>query len=381
MPIYLSFIFGTRPELIKLAPVILKARQDSRFEVNVVFTGQHLELVQDAIEFFQIEIDHHLQIMQPGKSLNILLSKALSELDQVYREMPKCDVIVVQGDTTTVLAGALVAFNLNIHLAHVEAGLRSFDLMHPFPEEGNRQLVSRLARWHFAPTQLSAENLYQENISKQQIFITGNTVVDAIHYARELIESSSQQSQQRLERLGLNLSGQHQLVLLTAHRRENFGEGIQNICAVIHELCQRYPELHFAWPVHLNPQVHDIAYKEFSTHHQVHLLKPLDYPDLLAILQAAHFIMTDSGGIQEESPTYQKPVLILRDVTERPEVVEAGCGILVGTDKAKIIKAFSQLMDDSVYYQQHAEVENPFGDGHASERILEQIVQDLKVAE
>ncbi len=381
MPIYLSFIFGTRPELIKLAPVILKARQDSRFEVNVVFTGQHLELVQDAIEFFQIEIDHHLQIMQPGKSLNILLSKALSELDQVYREMPKCDVIVVQGDTTTVLAGALVAFNLNIHLAHVEAGLRSFDLMHPFPEEGNRQLVSRLARWHFAPTQLSAENLYQENISKQQIFITGNTVVDAIHYARELIESSSQQSQQRLERLGLNLSGQHQLVLLTAHRRENFGEGIQNICAVIHELCQRYPELHFAWPVHLNPQVHDIAYKEFSNHHQVHLLKPLDYPDLLAILQAAHFIMTDSGGIQEESPTYQKPVLILRDVTERPEVVEAGCGILVGTDKAKIIKAFSQLMDDSVYYQQHAEVENPFGDGHASERILEQIVQDLKVAE
>lgn len=381
MLIYLSFIFGTRPELIKLAPVILKARQDSRFEVNVVFTGQHLELVQDAIEFFQIEIDHHLQIMQPGKSLNILLSKALSELDQVYSEMPKCDVIVVQGDTTTVLAGALVAFNLNIHLAHVEAGLRSFDLMHPFPEEGNRQLVSRLARWHFAPTQLSAENLYQENISKQQIFITGNTVVDAIHDARELIESSSQQSQQRLERLGLNLSGHHQLVLLTAHRRENFGEGIQNICAVIHELCQRYPELHFAWPVHLNPQVHDIAYKEFSTHPQVHLLKPLDYPDLLAILQAAHFIMTDSGGIQEESPTYQKPVLILRDVTERPEVVEAGCGILVGTDKAKIIKAFSQLMDDPAYYQQHAEVENPFGDGHASERILEQIVQDLKVAE
>lgn len=295
--------------------------------------------------------------------------------------MPKCDVIVVQGDTTTVLAGALVAFNLNIHLAHVEAGLRSFDLMHPFPEEGNRQLVSRLARWHFAPTQLSAENLYQENISKQQIFITGNTVVDAIHYARELIESSSQQSQQRLERLGLNLSGQHRLVLLTAHRRENFGEGIQNICAVIHELCQRYPELHFAWPVHLNPQVHDIAYKEFSTHPQVHLLKPLDYPDLLAILQAAHFIMTDSGGIQEESPTYQKPVLILRDATERPEVVEVGCGILVGTDKAKIIKAFSQLMDNPAYYQQHAEVKNPFGDGHASERILEQILQDLKVAE
>ena len=379
MPIDLSFIFGTRPELIKLAPVILKAQQDSRFRVNVVFTGQHLELVQDAIEFFQIKIDHHLQIMQPGKSLNILLSKALTELDQVYRDMPKCDVIIVQGDTTTVLAGALVAFNLNIHLAHVEAGLRSFDLMHPFPEEGNRQLVSRLAHWHFAPTRRSAENLRQENIPDPQIFITGNTVVDAIYHARDLMQSSSQQSQQRLERMGLKLSEQDKLVLLTAHRRENFGEGIQNICAAIHALCRRYPELHFAWPVHLNPQVYEIAYREFLDHPQVHLLKPLDYPDLLAVLGAAYFIMTDSGGIQEESPTYQKPVLILRDVTERPEVIEAGCGILVGTDQAKIVQEFSRLMDDSAYYRQHAEVENPFGDGHASERILEQMLQDLIV--
>lgn len=380
MPIYLSFIFGTRPELIKLAPVILKARKDSRFEVNVVFTGQHLELVQDAIEFFQIEIDYHLQVMQPGKSLNMLLSKALIELDQVYTQMEKCDVIVVQGDTTTVLAGALVAFNLNIGLAHVEAGLRSFDLMHPFPEEGNRQLVSRLARWHFAPTQLSSDNLRRENVPEKQIFITGNTVVDAIYSARDLMLSSSQQPQQRLHNLGLTLQEQNKLVLITAHRRENFGQGIQNICLAIHELCHRYPELHFAWPVHLNPQVHEIAYQEFADHPQVHLLKPLDYPDLLAILQASYFIMTDSGGIQEESPTYQKPVLILRDVTERPEVVEAGCGILVGTDKAKIVKEFSQLMDDRSYYIQHAEVKNPFGDGRASERILNQIVQDLNVS-
>lgn len=380
MPIHLSFIFGTRPELIKLAPVILKARKDSRFEVNVVFTGQHLELVQDAIEFFHIDIDHHLQVMQPGKSLNMLLSKALIELDQVYTQMEKCDVIVVQGDTTTVLAGALVAFNLNISLAHVEAGLRSFDLMHPFPEEGNRQLVSRLARWHFAPTQLSADNLRRENVPEKQIFITGNTVVDAIYSARDLMLSSSQQPQQRLQRLGLTLQEQNKLVLITAHRRENFGQGIQNICETIHELCHRYPELHFAWPVHLNPQVHEIVYQEFADHPQVHLLKPLDYPDLLAILQASYFIMTDSGGIQEESPTYQKPVLILRDVTERPEVVEAGCGILVGTDKAKIVKEFSQLMDDRSYYIQHAEVKNPFGDGQASERILNQIVQDLKVS-
>ncbi len=333
MPIHISFIFGTRPELIKLAPVILQARQDFRFEVSVVFTGQHLELVRDAIDFFQIEIDHHLQVMQPGKSLNILLSTALTELDRVYTQMSKCDAIVVQGDTTTVLAGALVAFNLNIGLAHVEAGLRSFDLLHPFPEEGNRQLVSRLARWHFAPTALSASNLLQENVPEEHIFVTGNTVVDAIYSAREIMQASSQQSQQRLKRLSLNPQEKNKLVLITAHRRENFGQGIQNICQAIHELCHRYPEL--------------------------------------------HLIMTDSGGIQEESPTYQKPVLILRDVTERPEVVEAGCGVLVGTDVTKIVQEFSRLMDDHSYYLQHAEVENPFGDGRASGRILEQIIKDL----
>lgn len=377
MAIAISFIFGTRPELIKLAPVILQARQDCRFEVNVVFTGQHLELVQDAIEFFKIKIDHHLKVMQPGKSLNILLSKALIELDQIYTQMQKCDVIVVQGDTTTVLAGALVAFNLHIPLAHVEAGLRSFDLLHPFPEEGNRQLVSRLARWHFAPTQLSADNLLQEHVPQENILITGNTVVDAIYTAREIMLASTQQPQQRLARLGLTLQEKEKLVLITAHRRENFGQGIQNICQAIHKLCQRYPELHFAWPVHLNPQVHAIVSEEFAGHLQVHLLKPLDYPDLLAILQASYFIMTDSGGIQEESPTYQKPVIILRDVTERPEVVEAGCGILVGTDLDKIVKVSSQLMDDRAYYLQHAEVDNPFGDGQAADRILNQIEKDL----
>lgn len=378
MPIVLSFIFGTRPELIKLAPVILKARKDQRFEVNVVFTGQHLDLVYDAINFFQIEIDHHLQVMQAGKSLNVLLSKALFELDQIYTQMSKCDVIVVQGDTTTVLAGALVAFNLNIRLAHVEAGLRSFDLLHPFPEEGNRQLVSRLARWHFAPTALSAQHLLRENVPKADVFITGNTVVDAIYCAQNMMRISSQQPAQRLARLGLTLQATEKLVLITAHRRENFGLGIQHICKAVHELCQHYPELHFAWPVHLNPQVYTVVYQEFAHHPQVHLLKPLDYPDLLAVLQASYLIMTDSGGIQEESPTYQKPVLILRDVTERPEVVDAGCGILVGTDPDKIRKEFSQLMDDSAYYRQHAEVENPFGDGHASERILNQIAEDLK---
>lgn len=378
MTIVLSFIFGTRPELIKLAPVILKARKDQRFEVNVVFTGQHLDLVYDAINFFQIEIDHHLQVMQAGKSLNVLLSKALFELDQIYTQMPKCDVIVVQGDTTTVLAGALVAFNLNIRLAHVEAGLRSFDLLHPFPEEGNRQLVSRLARWHFAPTALSAQHLLRENVPKADVFITGNTVVDAIYCAQNMMRISSQQPAQRLARLGLTLQATEKLVLITAHRRENFGLGIQHICKVVHELCQHYPDLHFAWPVHLNPQVYTVVYQEFAHHPQVHLLKPLDYPDLLAVLQASYLIMTDSGGIQEESPTYQKPVLILRDVTERPEVVDAGCGILVGTDPDKIRKEFSQLMDDSAYYRQHAEVENPFGDGYASERILNQIAEDLK---
>lgn len=296
-PIHLSIIFGTRPELIKLAPVILLGQKDPRFQIEVIFTGQHVELVRDAIEFFQIKIDQHLQIMHPGQSLNQLLIHALTQLENTFNNGQSRDAIMVQGDTTTVLAGALVAFNMKLPIAHVEAGLRSYDLMHPYPEEGNRQLVSRLARWHFAPTPLSAQNLLNEHVAEQDIYITGNTVVDAVYHAKELIKHSALQPEERLRKLGVELTSDEKLILITAHRRENFGEGILNICAAVKQLCQRYPKLHFAWPVHLNPAVHDVVTHAFQDMPQVHLLQPLDYPNLLAILQHANLIMTDSGGI------------------------------------------------------------------------------------
>ena len=370
----LSIVFGTRPELIKVAPIILLARQDPRFDVEVVFTGQHDELVRDAIEFFKIDIDQRLKMMTAGQSLNQLLKHGLEQLETVFADGVKRDAVIVQGDTTTVLAAGLTAFSLKIPVAHVEAGLRSYDLDHPFPEEGNRQLVSRIARWHFAPTAQSQQNLLNEAILPAHIHVTGNTVVDAVRLAK--VRLSEAEGQRLLQELGLNFSDEQKIVLVTAHRRENFGEGIENICASIAHLTAKYPELHVVWPVHLNPAVHQVVHQHFDGHAQVHLLPPLDYPNLLNMMKRAYFLMTDSGGLQEEGPSFNKPVLILRTTTERPEVVEVGGGVLVGTDQALIIQQAEKLLNNPVHYAAMAQVENPFGDGHAAERILEQIYQD-----
>ncbi|MCH7336914.1 UDP-N-acetylglucosamine 2-epimerase (non-hydrolyzing) [Acinetobacter sp. NIPH 2699] len=370
----ISIVFGTRPELIKLAPVILLAQQDERFQVEVIFTGQHDELVRDAIEFFQIKIDHRLKMMNAGQSLNQLLIQGLSQLEGIFNDGQQRDAIVIQGDTTTVLAAGLVAFSMKIPVAHVEAGLRSYDLDHPFPEEGNRQLVSRITKWHFAPTEQSKQNLLQEHIPTENITVTGNTVVDAVYLGRALIHQQTTQ-QDHLQQHGLVFPENARIVLITAHRRENFGEGIQNICNAVEYLAQHYPDVHFVWPVHLNPAVHDVVHRKFPHYSQVHLVKPLDYPSLLAVIDRAAFILTDSGGLQEESPSFNKPVLILRETTERPEVVQVGAGILVGTDQAKIVAEAEKLLSDQVHYARMANVPNPFGDGKASQRILDQIAQ------
>ncbi|UUM29065.1 UDP-N-acetylglucosamine 2-epimerase (non-hydrolyzing) [Acinetobacter colistiniresistens] len=368
----ISIVFGTRPELIKLAPVILLAQQDARFQVEVIFTGQHDELVRDAIEFFQIKIDHRLKMMNAGQSLNQLLIQGLSQLEGIFNDGQQRSAIVIQGDTTTVLAAGLVAFSMKIPVAHVEAGLRSYDLEHPFPEEGNRQLVSRITKWHFAPTEQSKQNLRQEHIAAEGITVTGNTVVDAVYLGRELIQQQGTQLNQ-LQQHGLSFPAQARVVLITAHRRENFGEGIQNICNAVAYLAETYPDVHFVWPVHLNPAVHDVVHARFDGHAQIHLVKPLDYPSLLAVIDRASFILTDSGGLQEESPSFHKPVLILRETTERPEVVQVGAGILVGTDQDKIIQEAEKLLSDQAHYAKMANVPNPFGDGKASQRILDQI--------
>ena len=368
----ISIVFGTRPELIKLAPVILQAQQDQRFQVEVIFTGQHDELVRDAIEFFQIKIDHRLKMMNAGQSLNQLLIQGLGQLEHIFNDGQHRDAIVIQGDTTTVLAAGLVAFSMKIPVAHVEAGLRSYDLDHPFPEEGNRQLVSRITQWHFAPTEQSKQNLLQEHIQANSITVTGNTVVDAVYLGRDLIHQQGSQ-QNQLQQHGLDFPENARVVLITAHRRENFGEGILNICHAVEYLAQHYPDVHFVWPVHLNPAVHDVVHAKFAHHAQVHLVKPLDYPSLLAVIDRSVFILTDSGGLQEESPSFHKPVLILRETTERPEVVQVGAGILVGTDQAKIITEAERLLSDQAHYERMAHVPNPFGDGQASKRILDVI--------
>ncbi|ENX12274.1 UDP-N-acetylglucosamine 2-epimerase [Acinetobacter sp. CIP 64.2] len=368
----ISIVFGTRPELIKLAPVILLAQQDARFQVEVIFTGQHDELVRDAIEFFQIKIDHRLKMMNAGQSLNQLLIQGLSQLEDIFNDGQQRSAIVIQGDTTTVLAAGLVAFSMKIPVAHVEAGLRSYDLEHPFPEEGNRQLVSRITKWHFAPTEQSKQNLRQEHIAAEGITVTGNTVIDAVYLGRELIQQQGTQLNQ-LQQHGLSFPAQARVVLITAHRRENFGTGIQNICNAVAYLAETYPDVHFVWPVHLNPAVHDVVHARFDGHAQIHLVKPLDYPSLLAVIDRASFILTDSGGLQEESPSFHKPVLILRETTERPEVVQVGAGILVGTDQDKIVQEAEKLLSDQAHYAKMANVPNPFGDGKASQRILDQI--------
>ena len=290
--------------------------------------------------------------MNAGQSLNQLLIQGLTQLETILTDGKQRHAVIIQGDTSTVLAAGLVAFSMRIPVAHVEAGLRSFDLDHPFPEEGNRQLVSRITKWHFAPTEQSKQNLLQEHIPAKDITVTGNTVVDAVYLGRALIHQDAAELNY-LKQHQLNFSEKDRVVLITAHRRENFGEGIMNICHAVEHIATKFKDVHFVWPVHLNPAVHDVVHAKFSDHPQIHLVKPLDYPSLLAVIDKAEFILTDSGGLQEESPSFHKPVLILRGTTERPEVVEVGAGILVGTDQEKIIQESEKLLTDAEHYRKN----------------------------
>ena len=375
----LTFVLGTRPEAVKLAPVILQAQQDPDFDVEVIFTGQHDELARGAIEFFDMPIHKRLTMMNAGQSLSMLLSRGMQQLDETFDDGEERHVVLAQGDTTTVLAAGLVAFSRRIAFAHVEAGLRSGDMTQPFPEEANRQLATRVAKWHFAPTEQSCKNLAAEGISPTQIIETGNTVVDAVHLARTRLQDPQVEKKlsTELDELGLHADCFKRFILVTAHRRENFGQGMLNICRSIRELALEHPDLHFVWPVHRNPSVLDVAHAELGNLERVHLLPPVDYPTLMLLMDRAQFALTDSGGIQEESPSFHKPVLILRNTTERPEVITAGVGKLVGTDVNTIKQAANTLLSDSEAYAEMASGSNPFGDGKASQRILERIKQDL----
>ncbi len=369
----LSFIFGTRPEAIKLAPLILEFKKNTDFEVNVCVTAQHREMLDQVLEIFEIIPDVDLNLMQPNQTLSKLTAKVITSVD-VYLENYQPDLIFVQGDTTTVFAVSLVAFYKKIRIAHVEAGLRTWNKYSPFPEEINRVLTSRLADFHFAPTETSKENLLREGINGKDIFITGNTVIDALFLAKEKIENDFP----AIPGLAPDIfENGNKNVLITGHRRENFGRGFEQICEAVANLAQEFPDVNFIYPVHLNPNVQKPVNKYLSHQKNIYLINPLGYLPFVAVMYKSDIVLTDSGGVQEEAPSFGKPVLVMRENTERPEAVTAGTVKLVGTDSEKIFSEVKTLLTNSAAYSRMANAVNPYGDGLASKRIVKIISESL----
>lgn len=364
----ISVIFGTRPEAIKLCPVVQAMKADMAFECNVCVTGQHREMLQQVLEVFGIVPDKDLALMRPNQTLGGLTSRAIAAVDDYLAE-ENPDVVMVQGDTTTVLAGALAAFYHHIPVAHVEAGLRTWDLDSPWPEEANRVLTTRLAKWHFCPTENNRANLLKEGVPEKDIYVTGNTVIDALMVAREKARSTSQD----IDGLptGFMTSGER-MVLITGHRRENFGEGFEHICSAIASLAERFQDVHFVYPVHLNPNVREPVRRILGVYRgkNVHLIEPQPYLPFVMLMDRSHFILTDSGGVQEEAPSLGKPVLVMRDTTERPEAVAAGTVKIVGTKRETIESESARLLVDEDAYCKMSRSVNPYGDGKAVDRIL-----------
>ncbi len=356
-------VFGTRPEAIKMAPLVKVLHDSPAVEQKVCSTGQHREMLGPIMSFFEIEADFDLNIMQPGQDLTDITSRILLGMRSVLQEFLP-DWVLVHGDTTTALATTLAAFYAGIRVGHVEAGLRTGSLTAPFPEEANRILVDRLASACFAPTRSNADNLLREGVAGSHILITGNTVIDALLWATEKVKGFSGQVPPGIQTAFDNNA---RVLLVTGHRRENFGEGFRQICAALRTLAGRFPDLNIVYPVHLNPQVQQPVQEYLSDLSNVYLTAPLDYPDFVFAMKKSWLILTDSGGIQEEAPALGKPVLVMRDTTERPEALEAGAVQLVGADEDRIVAAVENLW----YHSRANEIINPYGDGQASKRIAE----------
>lgn len=349
---------GTRPEAIKMAPVILELKKQPWAQVRVLATAQHREMLDQVMDFFEIVPDIDLNIMKPNQNLTELTARLLLELDKVLvDEQP--DVVLAQGDTTTVFAMALACFYRRIPFGHVEAGLRTWDMQNPFPEEANRVLAGRLTRWHFAPTESSRDNLLREGIPEQDIHVTGNTVIDA------LLMTAKKDLQ-----IGVDIADDKRLVLVTSHRRENFGEPFRNVCEALRELAQRNPDIQILYPVHPNPNVKDVAHAMLGDVDNIVLCQPLDYAPFIAAMKKAYLIISDSGGVQEEAPALGVPVLVLREETERPEAVDIGVVKLVGPNRDRILEEAQILLDDPVAYKAMARGVSPYGDGKGAERIV-----------
>ncbi len=360
-------IFGTRPEAIKMAPVVKALEADPAFESRVCVTAQHRQMLDQVLDLFEITPDHDLDIMQENQDLFDVTSRVLLGLRNILQtERP--DMVLVQGDTTTCFAGSLAAFYLQVPVGHIEAGLRTGNIYSPFPEEANRAMTSRLAELHFAPTERSRKNLLAEKIEDDSIHVTGNTVIDALFWVRKIVADKRDWSDVfgTAEKIILE---RKPYVLITGHRRENFGKGFQDVCEAIATLATHHPDIHFIYPVHLNPHVQQPVYSILGTRKNIHLIAPLDYAPFVYAMDNARIILTDSGGVQEEAPSFGKPVLVMRDTTERPEAVEAGTVFLVGTDTQRIIAETERLLADQEFYKQMAARENPYGDGKAAARI------------
>lgn len=353
-------VVGTRPECIKMAPVIKALRKDGWCEVIVVNSGQHRDLVNQALAPFGINPEFNLDVMEPNQTLSGITSKVMSRFDEFLVNV-KPDLVLVQGDTTTVLASALASFHRHVPIGHVEAGLRTNDMRNPFPEEMNRVVVGRISSLHFAPTEKSASNLLQEGVQKENIHLTGNTVIDALlEIASSTVSNSSQLC-----------SGDLRTILLTVHRRENFGDPLNNIFAAVNAITSKFDDVEFIFPVHPNPNVTNSATIYFKDNPRVRMFQPLDYVDLVSVMKKAYIVLTDSGGIQEEAPALAKPVLVLRRETERPEAIDFGVAKLVGSDTDSIISEVSELLTNREYYAKFAKGASPYGDGEAAGRISE----------
>ena len=364
------FLFGTRPEAIKMAPLVKTFCLDSNFTVKVGVTAQHREMLDQVLDFFKIDVDYDLNIMKPNQSLHELTSSLILKITEDILNKEDFDYVFVQGDTTTVLAGALASFYKKIKVIHIEAGLRSHDIYSPFPEEMNRILTSKIAYIHFCPTQTAADNLDREDL-KNNVFVVGNTVIDALLLGLDEIKNSSESN---LINKYSNIDFNKKIILVTCHRRENFGKPFEEICEALLEISDSYKEtIQIVYPVHLNPNIMKIAYEKL-TRENIKLISPLDYPDLIWMMNRSNIILTDSGGIQEEAPSLGKPVLVLRNITERMEGVDAGTAILVGSNKEKIVAETSMLLTDDSYYSKISKAINPYGDGTTSEKIKEIIL-------
>lgn len=365
-------VFGTRPEAIKMAPLVKEFEKHNDIDSKVCVTAQHREMLDQVLKMFDITPDYDLNIMKPGQDLFDVTSNVLLGLKDVLNDYQP-DVVLVHGDTTTTSASSLAAFYNKIKVGHVEAGLRTGDLYSPWPEEANRQITGVLANYHFAPTTTSEKNLLKENKNKEDILVTGNTVIDALFLALNKIEKNEELKNKIINSINsrYKINENKKLILVTGHRRENFGQGFVNICESLKTLANNNPDIDIVYPVHLNPNVQKPVKEILSNTSNVHLIEPLQYESFIYLMNKSHFIITDSGGVQEEAPSLGKPVLVMRDTTERPEAVESGTVKLVGTNPESIIKEAQKLLDKEEEYSKMSKAHNPYGDGKACNRIVE----------